>query len=99
MSDYDVEILSAEWGPCPVCGAEGGNCKGESHYRGSITIEPRKRKDPRATFRVPHRIYETVWVGKRKTKKLLYSQGESITPAEAKRLGLLPDKDKPKRSE
>jgi len=86
MSDYQIDYVPAEAGPCPVCGE--ANCKGESGYHGAINIEPRKRKDPRATFRVPHRVYED--------GKLLYAKGESITPAEAKRLGLMPDTEKPK---
>jgi len=88
MPDYEVDYLPAEVGPCLVCGAEGGNCKGDSEHHGTINIEPRSRPDPRATFRVPHRIYED--------GKLLYAKGQSITPAEAKRLGLMPDTNKPK---
>jgi hypothetical protein len=90
MDDYEVEFVAASAGPCPVCGAAGGNCRGDSEFHGTINIFPSQRNDPRATFRVPHRIYEEVQVGSRTVKKLLYAKGDRITPAEAKRLGLLP---------
>jgi len=96
MSDYDVEILEFTPGPCPVCGEPGGNCRGDSNYHGGIVILPKKKKDPRATFRVPERVYEETQVGSRKVRKLLYSKGDSITIDEAKRLGLVPKAIEPK---
>ena len=96
MSDYDVEFYPAERGNCAVCGAPGGNCVGETDYHGSINILPKKRKDPRATFRVPHRIYVEETAGSKTVKKLLYAKGDAITPDEAKRLGLIPNDAAPK---
>ena len=85
-----VSFAQPEYGRCPVCGEAGNNCKGDSGYHGSINIEPRKKNDPRATFRVPHRVYEEKKVGSKVIKVLLYARGDAITPAEAKRLGFLP---------
>lgn len=86
----DIQFAQPEFGKCPVCGAAGGNCKGEESYHGSINIEPRKKDDPRATFRVPRRVYEEKKVGSKTVRSLLYARGDAITPAEAKRLGFLP---------
>lgn len=91
MSNIDIEY-SENVSRCPVCGAPGGNCKGDSEYSGGIVFEPpRRSRDPRATFIVPERVYEETQVGSRTVKKLLYAKGERITMFEAKRLNLIPD--------
>ncbi len=99
MSDFDgadIQISYAEpvFGKCPVCGTAGGNCKGETGYHGSVNIIAKKENDPRATFRVPRRVYKEVEVNGRKVSQLLYAVGAAITPEEAKRLGFLPDENR-----
>ena len=89
-ASHSITFLSADRGPCMVCGAPSGDCKGDAEYHGQINFIPMKPDDPRATFRVPRRIYEEVEVNGRKRMKLLYAQGAAITPEEAKRIGLLP---------
>jgi hypothetical protein len=84
-----VEIAAFDGGPCPVCGAAGGNCKGESDFEGAAQILPPKKDDPFATFTVSERVYAHVTVNGRTRRKLLYPQGARIRPEEAKRLGLM----------
>lgn len=90
QTDYQITFLEAEWGPCPVCGEKGGNCRGESTYSGSITFEPPARENPYATFTVADRIYEEVKENGRVVRRLLYPVGARITAEEAKRLELMP---------
>lgn len=85
----DIEVVSS-FGDCPVCGEGGTNCKGESHYDGSVNFLPaRPLNDPHATYTVPRRIYTEITVGSRVVQKLLYGKGARIRPEEARRLGLL----------
>ena len=91
----DYEIANFEPGRCPVCGADGSNCKSEhedKYLEKGILFSPQapKGEDPLATFIVPERIYESNMVGSREVKRLLYPKGARIRPEEAKRLGLLP---------
>lgn len=86
----NLTILSADRLKCPVCGSAHGDCTGDTKYQGGINFIAKKENDPRATFRVPKRIYEETTVNGRKRRKLLYAKGAAITPEEAKRLGLLP---------
>lgn len=88
-SKKGVEIAPFDGGPCAVCGASGGNCKGDSNFGGAIQLQPHKKDDPLATFIVPRRIYATEVVNGRKRRQLLYAEGARIRPEEARRLGLL----------
>lgn len=86
----EIEIVPFEGGPCPVCGALDGTCKGESDVDGMVQFVPPKGDDPFATFRVPERVYEEYDRGNgRKGRRLLYAKGTRIRPEEAKRLGLM----------
>jgi hypothetical protein len=84
-----VEFIDPEEGKCPVCGAENGSCKGDSTLDHMIEFLPKKKDDPMATFSVPERVYTEEQVGSKLIRKLLYSPGDRITVAEAKRVGLL----------
>ncbi len=86
-----ITIAEPVTGLCPVCGTAGGNCKGDSAYHGVVNVIPKKEHDPRATFRVPRRVYEEKTVNGKTVKKLLYPKGAAITPQEAQRLGFLPN--------
>lgn len=89
-SAVSVSYVPADRTRCPVCSESSGDCVGDSHYSGRMTFIEQVPDDPRATFRVPKRIYDVVEINGRKQRKLIYPMGTSITPEEAKRLGLLP---------
>lgn len=84
-----VDISGFTGGDCPVCGAENGNCKGESDMDHLVEFMPKEKPNPLATFSVPERVYTEMKVGSRVIRKLLYSPGDRITIEEAKRVGLL----------
>ncbi len=86
----NVTILRADRQNCPVCGGKYGDCTGESRYHGAMTFIPKKLDDPRATFTIPKRTYETVEVNGKQVRKLLYAKGARVTPEEAQRLGFMP---------
>lgn len=88
-SSKGYEIVPFDGGPCAVCGAAGGNCKGDSDFHGAAQFLPPKKDDPLATFTVPERIYIEETVNGRTRKKLLYPEGARIRPEEAQRLGLM----------
>lgn len=85
-----VQVLETTYGPCPVCGTAGGNCRGDSSFSGVAHIQPPRKNDPNATFTVAERIFTEEYVGSRKVRRLLHAKGDRITPEEAKQLGLIP---------
>ena len=87
----EYEIISNDGSNCIVCGAPGGNCRGEIDSADQIRFVPKKiTNDPFATFLVPERIYEEHVEGSKVVKTLVYAKGARIRPEEAKRLGLIP---------
>jgi len=87
----NIDFIENDGSDCPVCGAKGGNCAGEeSGFHQVRFLSSLPSEDPLATFSVPERIYEEVQQGSRVVRRLKYSKGARIRPAEAKTLGLLP---------
>jgi hypothetical protein len=86
-----VEV-HAERGMCPVCRHPTGDCVGESGPPLHV-IPYIERAHRNATVRVPQRVFEESYVGSKRVRRLLYPAGALITPAEARRIGLVAPDD------
>ncbi len=87
--DRAISFAETDFGPCPVCHTEGGNCAGDGMFDHMIDFSMSKPPGPEATFRVQERVFTEQRQGSRVIRKLLYAVGDRITPKEAKKLGLM----------
>lgn len=71
---------------CPVCGAPGGNCKGEASESVKPLALSMHTPGPIAPFITLDRVYEDVDVRNARTRVLRYGRGAPITREEAERL-------------
>lgn len=91
--------------PCPVCGAEGGNCGPEGDHPGKITFEEWGGDPPTRSSRqkekvlmanavvATERIHERVAIPRstRTRKVLRYGPGQVVAPEDVDRLNVRPD--------